>query len=86
MKKEEEIMLHCKDCPFYSGIQCHGHGEFWGDCQLLHNWYKIVQKVLPKGMYTGAHMKSICLDETECHLIKAKLVYIDDLRTEEEKK
>lgn len=27
--------MKCSDCVFYSGIQCHGHGDFWGSCGLI---------------------------------------------------
>ena len=36
--------INCKDCIFYSGIQCHGHGEFWGECNL----YEQVRSILAK--------------------------------------
>lgn len=25
----------CKNCKFYTGVLCHGHGEFWGECKLI---------------------------------------------------
>ena len=27
--------IKCKNCPYYSGIQCHGHGEYWASCTLI---------------------------------------------------
>ena len=25
----------CENCIFYTGVQCHGHGDFWGTCNLI---------------------------------------------------
>lgn len=33
MKEGKKIL--CKDCPFYSGVQCHGHGDYWAECNFL---------------------------------------------------
>lgn len=30
-------MRKCENCKYYTGIQCHGHGEFWGNCTLINN-------------------------------------------------
>lgn len=27
--------ITCGNCPYFTGVQCHGHGEFWGECSLL---------------------------------------------------
>lgn len=24
----------CSFCPFYSGVQCRGQGDFWGTCSI----------------------------------------------------
>lgn len=32
--------MKCKECVFYSGIKCHGQGEFWGECRLIEDFIK----------------------------------------------
>ena len=27
----------CKGCKYYTGIQCHGHGDYWGECKKNKN-------------------------------------------------
>lgn len=27
----------CSNCHFFTGIQCHGHGEYWGECKKNKN-------------------------------------------------
>lgn len=34
-------LKYCKDCKFFTGVQCHGHGEFYGfckKCKNVHDW------------------------------------------------
>lgn len=40
--------IKCKECPYYSGIQCHGHGEYWAQCNLLIEQSKIFKKLFCK--------------------------------------
>lgn len=44
MKKVERKIM-CKDCIYYSGIICHGHGEYWAECNLLNNMRKTLAKM-----------------------------------------
>ena len=37
--------LKCKDCIYYTGIQCHGHGDYWGECNLLENTRLMFSKI-----------------------------------------
>ena len=30
-------MKKCKNCPHYTGVFCHGHGEYWGECKKNKN-------------------------------------------------
>ena len=30
-------MKKCKNCKYYTGITCHGHGDFWGECKKNKN-------------------------------------------------
>lgn len=30
-------MKTCKNCHYYTGIQCHGHGDYWGECKKNKN-------------------------------------------------
>lgn len=30
-------MKTCKNCVHYTSIQCHGHGEYWGECKKNRN-------------------------------------------------
>lgn len=36
--------MKCKECMYYSGVQCHGHGDFWGTCQLLINLFTYMER------------------------------------------
>lgn len=31
----EKRKIKCKDCPYYTGSKCHGHGEYYGECLLF---------------------------------------------------
>lgn len=61
--------MKCKECMYYSGVQCHGHGEFWGSCQLLNNLFTYMEKT-KKCDYVSPGYKNILFDETECIIIK----------------
>lgn len=37
--------IKCKDCVFYSGVQCHGHGDYWAECNLLNDLRKLFSKL-----------------------------------------
>lgn len=37
--------LKCKNCIYYTGITCHGHGDYWGECGLLINMRKLFSKI-----------------------------------------
>lgn len=37
--------LKCKDCPYYTGIKCHGHGEFWATCSYIDSLRKILSNI-----------------------------------------
>lgn len=65
--------IKCKDCPYYTGIQNHGHGENWGECLL----FKIVKPafscLVQKGKFYSVHLKDrdlwdacIFKDDHEC--------------------
>lgn len=56
----ESFERKCKDCSFYSGVICHGHGEFWGNCKLL----KLVS-CLDSYISTITY-KAIVYDESTC--------------------
>lgn len=34
--------IKCGKCPYFTGIQCHGHGEFWGDCNAINMIRKMI--------------------------------------------
>lgn len=67
--------LKCKNCPYYTGMLTHGHGEFWGECNLL----KIIRNNLAiatnnykydiKIKFLKNCWEEICYDETICKLI-----------------
>ena len=62
----------CKDCPFFSPERTHGHGDFWGNCNLI--------QLIDKDYYN-----SICYNETNCRLstaifiIDGKICYTPNL-------
>ena len=61
--------MKCKRCVYFTGVQCHGHGEFWGDCLLLH--FAIKEIVQKSGCdYVSTNMNSVCFDDTECLIAK----------------
>ena len=68
--KIKEKHLKCKNCPYYSGVQCHGHGEFWGDCKLMYPVYDLIYKynvednIYPRGYWLQ--------DDDICIFIKNK--------------
>lgn len=40
-----KIEIKCKNCPYYTGLQCHGHGDYWGECTLYQDKAKLLQKL-----------------------------------------
>ena len=44
--------MKCKDCKFYTGIQCHGHGDYWGHCTINYDKNDL--------------WNNVCYDNTEC--------------------
>lgn len=58
----------CKDCSFYSGVKCHGHGDFWGNCNLL----KLVSSL--DSYISTITYKAIVYDESTCLFQKCGLV------------
>ena len=58
--------MNCKNCIFFSGIECHGHGDFWGECDLLKFFIKC-----NKLTYRDYDVWStVCYEETQCKLSK----------------
>ena len=67
-----EVFMNCKNCIFFSGIECHGHGDFWGECTLLKLFIKC-----NKLTYRDYDARStVCYEETQCKL--SKLLKIKD--------
>lgn len=61
--------MKCKECMYYTGVQCHGHGEFWGSCQLLNNLFTYMEKT-KKCDYVSNTYICMLLDDNECIIIK----------------
>lgn len=40
--------MKCKNCKYYTGVQCHGHGDYWGDCKLIESLYSRFDKSIYK--------------------------------------
>lgn len=78
--KDKQYQLKCGQCPFYTGLECHGHGDFWGECDLLNQFHKYIKNCLPKDVFSGASMSTICFDDTNCHLQDKKLINLYDYR------
>ena len=51
--KIPKIKIKCKECPYYTGIQCHGHGDYWGECTLYEDKHKVLKAIFEKedGLY-----------------------------------
>lgn len=69
MKKSK--LKYCKGCKYYTGILCHGHGDFWGQCRK----------------YKGDDpWGDVCYDDTLCPYYKGNLEEIERLKKEEEER
>ena len=59
--------MTCKDCLYYSGIQCHGHGEFWGECNIFSHIYNFLEDY--HKYYLDSDLDPwicVCYDDTIC--------------------
>lgn len=57
----------CKNCIHYSGIECHGHGDFWGTCYLLMNCYKDLKSTYDSIIDCDLDcFNCICYDDSIC--------------------
>lgn len=75
--KDKSKKIICKNCPYYTGIVCHGLGDFWGECTLIRDTPKILSRFVGVSQfdiyYKGDNYcpyNSICYDDTECHLFE----------------
>lgn len=60
-------MKKCKNCIYYSGIQCHGHGDYWGTCYALMTRYKDLKNSYDSFIDCDLDVfKCICYDDTIC--------------------
>lgn len=46
MSKKQDVQMKCINCPHYSGVQCHGHGDYWAECELINQLEKIHKNIL----------------------------------------
>lgn len=37
--------MKCKNCKHFTGVKCHGHGEYWGSCKLIDSLFGKYQNV-----------------------------------------
>lgn len=57
----------CKNCKYYTGVECHGHGDFWGSCKLLLKIYNQLEKTYDDWLDCDLDItKAICYDDTIC--------------------
>ena len=35
--------IKCENCTYYTGTQCHGHGEYYGSCKLAEKIKKLLE-------------------------------------------
>lgn len=61
--------MKCKNCIYFSGIECHGHGDFWGSCNYLNQLFKYIKKVTNCD-YISTGLKDIVYDNTDCIILK----------------
>lgn len=54
----KKIDIKCCNCPYYTGIQCHGHGDFWGTCTILHDKRKVMKILFEK--HDGDNASYLC--------------------------
>lgn len=68
--------MKCKDCIYYSGIQCQGHGDYFGRCQLYDALIKYTSKVENKSIYDYKvkhytnSWDDVVYDNTDCSIIE----------------
>lgn len=62
-------VLHCKDCPYFSGIECHGHGEYYGSCGLMTTAIKYLSRLFDcsdKHLYITKRNCFYLLEDSVC--------------------
>lgn len=64
-----ENNFKCKECMYFTGVQCHGHGEFWGSCKLIDEFIQYFDFTHDKH-HLSCLYNDIVFDDTECIIIK----------------
>ena len=73
--RKKDVLMKCVNCPHYSGIQCHGHGDYWAECELLNQLEKIHRNILKyhghEFVFNKKSMQSVIANENStCKLIE----------------
>ena len=66
--------IKCKECIYYTGVQCHGHGEYWGSCKVASQIYKMLEIITDKHLTTDK-LPEYLNDESICPFVKEWLGY-----------
>lgn len=76
----KEIAIKCKNCPYYTGVECHGHGEFYGICTIFQDKIKVMEMLFQKLdgdnalflSYKGGAFSDVCNDDSSCKFFVLK--------------
>lgn len=76
IKIKNEITLSsettCRECIYNTGIQCHGHGDYWAECSL----YKKLRDQYKNCFNRKYDEYNIISDESKCIVYK-KIIQIN---------
>ena len=82
--------IECKKCPFNSGVQCHGHSEYWAECKLLVQNAKILEKYFQHEILDQVVVKNgdvwdfVINDKSTCKIFELSK-YIEEVNINEKK-
>lgn len=82
--------IKCKNCPYFDEETIHGHGEYYGECNLIFNGLKIISCVLKEpeeNIEIINHYKTdyIVWKDSNCKFFKlkeTKWINIEEMETD----
>lgn len=66
--EDKKDCIKCENCRYFTGVKCHGHGEYWGNCMLLDFCVKENEQI-GKYDYISTGFGDICYPDTHCILM-----------------
>lgn len=69
--------IKCKECIYYSGVHCKGHGEYYGSCKITSQIYKMLEIAMDMDLSTDK-LPEYLNDDSICPFVKQNIGYNKD--------